>query len=289
MEVKPNFTLTLRFALRTRYRPHRQPVSRDSTTQFPGSGTGNRVTQPNKNFAPEVGFAWDPAKNGKTSIRGGVGLFWENAIWNNVLFDGPYREAKGAFLQNPSPCSAAGVPAPIQTSTGTITATSAVCGTGGNYPLIGNALPALLAFQAQYQAASALNLQQPNPNYAGQYLNGTVQGVTYNCQEPTAQCYFAPGNSMFNPNYRSPRSIVMNLGVQREIRPGTVLSVDFIRNVQTHFLLGVDQNHAGDIGTFNVTAAQQAIQATLANCGAASIAASIFHQLPARPRKWIKR
>ena len=55
-----------------------------------------------------------------------------------------------------------------------------------------------------------------------------------------------PGTNMFDPNYRSPRSVVMNIGIQRELRPGMVLSVDFIRNVQTHFLLGVDQNHAGD-------------------------------------------
>ncbi|MGA8340679.1 MAG: TonB-dependent receptor [Candidatus Sulfotelmatobacter sp.] len=266
-KIKSNFTLSygLRYERDTGRTDSQYAAIPQLNSLVPG--LGNPVPQPNKNFAPELGFAWDPERNGKTSIRGGIGLFWENAIWNNVLFDGPFREATGAFLQTPTPCSSAGSPSPIQTSTGTITASSAVCGPpGGSYPLIGNALPALLALQAQYQAASPLNLQQSNPNYAGQYLNGTVQGVTYNCQDPTAQCFFAPGNSMFNPNYRSPRSVVMNIGIQREIRPGMVLSVDFIRNVQTHFLLGVDQNNAGDISTFNLAGAQQAIANTLAAC-----------------------
>jgi len=264
-KIKPNFVLTygLRYERDTGRTDSQYAAIPQLNSLIPGFG--NPVTQPNKNFAPQVGFAWDPSHNSKTSIRGGIGLFWENAIWNNVLFDGPFREPTGAFLQTPSPCSSAGQPAPLQTSTGTITASSAVCGTGGSYPLIGNALPALLALQAQYQAASPLNLQQANPAFAGQYLTDCAGGTN---------CFFAPGNSMFNPNYRSPRSIVMNIGIQRELRPGMVLSVDYIRNVQTHFLLGVDQNHAGDISTFNVTGAQDAINATLLNCGAGSVAAS---------------
>ena len=41
-----------------------------------------------------------------------------------------------------------------------------------------------------------------------------------------------------------------------------VLSADYARNVQTHYLLSVDQNHAGDINYFNLAGANAAITAT---------------------------
>ena len=53
------------------------------------SGLENRVNQPNKNFGPQIGLAWDPFRNGKTVFRAGAGLYYENAIFNNVLFDRP--------------------------------------------------------------------------------------------------------------------------------------------------------------------------------------------------------
>jgi hypothetical protein len=79
------------------------------------------------------------------------------------------------------------------------------------------------------------------------------------------------GSGPLAPDYRTPRSIEMNIGVQREIRPGMVFSADFIRNVGTHYLLGIDENHSGDIRYFNRVAAQQAIAATLAQCEVATV------------------
>ena len=65
------------------------------------SSLGNRVNQPNHNFGPQLGIAWDPRKDSKTVIRAGIGVFYENAIWNNAEFDRPERLATGAFLCKP--------------------------------------------------------------------------------------------------------------------------------------------------------------------------------------------
>jgi hypothetical protein len=267
-KIKPNFTLTygIRWA--------RDTGRTDSQfAPIPGlsalvPGLGNAVNQPNNNWAPQLGFAWDPLKDGKTSVRGGIGLFYENAIWNNVLFDAPNRETTGAFFQGPGACAAPGQPNTIQIPGGTTLVPSSgtptsVCGTSSGASLIGNALPAILAFQKLYQASSPLNLNAPNPAYVG--------NTVADCATNNPNCFFPSGLAMFNPDYKSPRSVQMNIGIQRELRRGMVFSADFVRNVQTHYLLGVDENHAGDINYFNLAGAQAAIAATLAACDAPTV------------------
>jgi hypothetical protein len=78
-------------------------------------GLGNRVREPNLNFAPQLGFAWDPTGKGETSARGGIGLFYENVLASVVPFDALYRVpcAQGQCLPPVSdlcPCLSHGAP-----------------------------------------------------------------------------------------------------------------------------------------------------------------------------------
>jgi hypothetical protein len=221
------------------------------------AGLGNRVRQPNLNFAPQLGFAWDPTDSGKTSIRGGIGLFYENVLTGVAPLDPSYRAPIGnVFLQTPTACITTATPLPVPTAGGVLM--PGFCGTAAGGPIaIGVAANQIAAFQKLYQADSPFNLKAPNPNYVGSLLD---QGHG-----------FGLGANMFDPNYRTPRSVQMNVGVQREIRHGVVFSADFVRNVQTHYFLGTDVNHTGDVRHFNKNAAQQAIAATLKGCGASTV------------------
>ena len=67
----------------------------------------------------------------------------------------------------------------------------------------------------------------------------------------------------------------MNFGIQRQVYKGTVISADFVRNVETRSLLGVDLNHSGDTRYFNLAGAQAAIANTIAACGASSLAGAL--------------
>jgi hypothetical protein len=205
---------------------------------FPNLGAP--VPEQNTNVAPQLGVTWDPFKTGKTVIRAGIGLFYENVIYNNVLFDRPLRLASGAFLQTPLACLF-GTPQPVPVPSGNIFLPASAC-TG----TIGQEAATIAAFQAQYQALSPFSLSTPNPSFIGTQI---AHGVT-------------PGTGMFAPDYRTPRSTQMNIGIQRELHPGMVVTADFVRNVGTQLPLSIDLNHVGDVKNFNLAGANQAIAAT---------------------------
>lgn len=242
--------LTLTYGMRYVREPGR------SDSEFPAipqlnalmPGLGSRVRQPDSNFAPQLGFAWDPTRKGKTAIRGGIGLFYENVLTIVDPFDAAFRLPIGSvFVQSPIACSGTATPLPVPIPGGALQPT--FCGTAGGGPVaIGVVGAQIAAFQKQYQADSPFNLNAPNPNYVGSLLD---QGLG-----------FGLGSNMYGPNYRTPRSVEMNIGLQREIRDGLMFSADFVRNIQTHYFLSIDENHAGDVHYFNKVAARQAVAAT---------------------------
>ncbi len=220
-----------------------------------GKGLGGAVHQPNKNFSPHLGIAWDPTGSGKTVIRAGGGIYYENAIFNNVLFDRPGRLQKGLFFGTGLACfSGSAVPVPLPGG-GSITPT--FCGQP-----IGNVVSNIAAFQQQFQAAVVAAGPQSNGSFIG---NTLAEGVN------------STGDQLIGANYRSPYAVQMNVGIQRQLGRGSVLTVDYVRNVSLHYLLGIDVNHVGAARTLNVPNAQAAISATNSafGCGAGFDSASI--------------
>jgi hypothetical protein len=67
----------------------------------------------------------------------------------------------------------------------------------------------------------------------------------------------------------------MNFGIQHELKPGIVLTTDYVRSVGIHALVGIDVNHVGDAQYLNTPGAQAAITSTLTACGVATIDAAI--------------
>lgn len=281
-KIKPNFTLTygVRYSRDTgRQDSDVAPMTCDqiNPTLFNGlvpcsgkqlildqfgfiPGLGNRVRQPNTNFGPQLGFAWDPMNNGKTVIRGGAGIYYDNAVFNNILFDRPSRLQKGLFFATDSVCPSGVLQLPGGATATTINGVDIKTGVCGQR--IGNVANLVSAIQQVFQQATKAAGPQANGNFLGNILANGPNST---------------GNGFIAPNYRTPRSIQMNIGVQRELTHGMVLSADFIRNIGEHYLLSFDTNHVGDSRFLNTAAALNAISATNAafKCGTGTDTASI--------------
>jgi Carboxypeptidase regulatory-like domain len=217
------------------------------------AGLGVRTHQPYANFGPQAGFNFSPGDH-KTSVRGGVGIFYESSVFNNTT------NARTESIQ--APIAALNVAQAVQGQSsiqlpGFGVVTAAPDGTPVSQILsepIGQAAIELNAIKSEYQA-SQKNVVGVNPSYIG-----------------TSGLY---ANNIYAGPYKSPYSIQFNGGIQREMTKGLILSVDYVHNATLKIPLSQDVNHVGAARTLNVAAAKNAIAATLSACGAATIDAAI--------------
>jgi hypothetical protein len=269
-KVKPNLTLTygVRYVRDTGRTDSDLGPLPALNAVFPGAG--NTVNQPNKNFGPQAGIAWDPKGDGKMVFRAGAGIYYDNTVFNDILFDRLLRLQNGAFNVVQNACAFG--PGSVVFGDGSThflgDATKAAAGVACNTPIGATVGPGagtcsgitfatcLGNFQTEYQAS-----------YAGGGSNGAFipSGIANGSLLTTG---------LLAPAYKSPRSFQMNVGMQRELRPGLVLTADYIRNVGLHYLIGTDINHTGDVAFFNKDAAAAAITSALAFCGKATIQAA---------------
>jgi carboxypeptidase family protein len=107
---RPNFTINI--GLRYAWNSTPSEAAGRFTNFDPATGTLVSATQPyhtnNKNFQPRVGFAWDPFKNGKTSVRGGYAIMTQDPTINivtglssNPPFAIPVSTSGGIALESP--------------------------------------------------------------------------------------------------------------------------------------------------------------------------------------------
>jgi hypothetical protein len=122
-KVKPNLTLNLGFRWENYFNPSdgEGPLGISNMT-FPSSGDWNTriaggvmnaqahlLNHTQNVFSPRLGFAWDPTKTGKMSVRGGFGIFWDRV--SNQLFDGEFTNTPSfAIASTNLNTPAAGIP-----------------------------------------------------------------------------------------------------------------------------------------------------------------------------------
>jgi len=204
-------------------------------------GLGVRVQQPNTDISPQVGLAWDPGRNGKTVVRLGAGLYYDDNLFNNVLFDRRVRLAQGQFAGRANLCPSGSLLFPngsVVSSVDGLDIASQICGQP-----IGNVAHAVSDLQAAYLLAGRSGTF--NPYFVGNTLSTM--------------------SSVLAPKYKSPQVVQINAGIERKIGRNGAFSLDYVREIGTHFLLGSDTNLVGSAVNINVNAALAAINATLAS------------------------
>ena len=175
-----------------------------------GKGTAASPKDTN-NFAPTLGFAWDVNGDGRTVVRGGAGVYYDNTIDNLRLFERADLGPPGAelFLVGPDLTS------PI------------FPGGDGRFDLAQNVTLG--------QALSFISAARAN-----------IESNAFNCTFPTSvECFGSISGPLFSTEFQIPYSLQFSAGIQRELPWKMVFQGDFNYRKGVHEVLVYDVNHFG--------------------------------------------
>jgi len=219
--VRPNLTLSL--GLRYEYStPKIDTKGRtfsilpgDQSTRFPDAplglvfpgdpGAPGGANFPDKtNFGPRIGFAWSPGSKGKTSIRGGFGIFYDVLKGEDSLqFNGAppfYSEPYVTF-----PC--------ISTGSGGACPTAS-----GNQPYT-SAMP----FYSAPWATSTTPFPNPFPS------TPPTAATAFNTAGNTPFLPFGGGGIYFvNPHLHTPYTYQYNLSIQHQLANNLMVEASYV-------------------------------------------------------------
>jgi Carboxypeptidase regulatory-like domain len=220
------------------------------------SSLGESVNQPDWNFAPQFGLAWDPGHNGRTVVRASGGMFFDNFLLQNAYQDRINRLSNGQYNRSLTLCPTGAVLFPdgsVVNSVNGVDIATGICGQP-----IGAVSNLIQDLQSQFSAAQSTVTGGPN---------------VYSLANSIANF-----GGMLAPGYKTPRVVHMDFGIQHQIGERGMFSIDYVREIGTQFPLGIDTNHVGDAGfltdgsnldkTKNTYQAElDAITATVASAG----------------------
>jgi hypothetical protein len=203
-----------------------------------GVGGYNTPYNPDhRNFSPRLGFAWDIAGNGKTVVRGGGSLLYEQASFDSFMAVGnlyglrvnPTGVPIYTCSNNTNPCTA---PNPV------VTAVSGGLINAGAISFTGPALKGPSGIDARWQ-----NNSSSEPLYAASPAcgDGTVA-------EPNG---ITPGPCTIlgvDQNLRTPYVTTWSLGIQRALTNSLSLDVSYVGNHATK-LVGLSDLNQPAIGS----------------------------------------
>ncbi|MCA1642562.1 MAG: carboxypeptidase regulatory-like domain-containing protein [Acidobacteria bacterium] len=165
------------------------------------------------NFAPRVGFAWDVAGNGRTVVRGGFGIYYDNTIDNLRLFERADLGPAGAELFL--------VGADIQSSL-----------LPGGDARFGTTPTSSSGFLTLRDALALIPA-----------VRRDVESRAFNCSLPTSiECFEAVSGPLFSTEFEVPYSIQYAIGVQRELPWKFLFQGDFNYRKGLHEVLVYDVN-----------------------------------------------